>query len=165
MEKKKREKTNVYTDPLTNPQRNPNVDSKRTEPLTAAEIKAIEEVHQQYPELGAWNLSLLLSNELAVHVSTMGILRVLHPEQYKSKKMMRKCGFMKNPDPFVMYHADTMEVTLENKSLIYQISVEDDYSTAKRFDVWHNDVFIKRWKYWKYILGIAAGYMRKRYLL
>ncbi len=64
-----------------------------------------------------------------------------------------------------MYHADTMEVTLENKSLIYQIYVEDDYSTAKRFDVWHNDAFIKRWKYWKYVLDIAAGYMRKRYLL
>jgi hypothetical protein len=47
--------------------------------LTAAEIKAIEEVHQQYPELGAWNLSLLLSNEFTVHVSTMSILRV--PEE------------------------------------------------------------------------------------
>ena len=27
-----------------------------------------------------------------------------------------------------MYHVDTMEVTLGNGSLIYQISVEDDYS-------------------------------------
>ena len=30
--------------------------------------------------------------------------------------------------PHVMYHADTMEVTLENWSIIYQISVEDDHS-------------------------------------
>ena len=128
VEKKKREKNNVYTNPLTNPQRNPNVDSKRTEPLTAAEISAIEEVHQQYPELGAWNLSLLLSNEFPVHVSTMSILRVLHPEQYKFKKIDEKVRFYEKPRPHVMYHADTMEVSLENKSLIYQISVEDDYS-------------------------------------
>ena len=32
------------------------------------------------------------------------------------------------PRPHVMYHADTMEVTLGNESVIYQISVEDDYS-------------------------------------
>ena len=69
-----------------NPQRNPNVDSKRREPLTDVEIKAIEEAHRQYPELGPWNLSLLLSNEFAVHVSTMSVSRVLYPERYKSKK-------------------------------------------------------------------------------
>jgi len=125
---KKRERTNVYTNPLTNPQRNPNVDPKRTEPLSAVEISAIEEAHQQYPVLGPWNLSLLLSNEFAVHVSTMSILRVLHPEQYKFKKIDEKVRFYEKPRPHVMYHADTMEVSLENKSLIYQISVEDDYS-------------------------------------
>ena len=53
---------NVYTNPLTNPQRNPNVDTKRTEPLTVMEIDAIKEINQQYPELGSWNLSLLLSS-------------------------------------------------------------------------------------------------------
>ena len=123
-----RERFNVYTNPLTNHQRNPNVNPKRTEPLTAAEIKAIEEVHQQYPELGAWNLSLLLSNEFAVHVSTMSILRVLYPERYKSPKIDEKVKFYEKPRPHVMYHADTMEVTLGNESEIYQISVEDDYS-------------------------------------
>ena len=71
-----------------NPQRNPNVDSKRREPLTDVEIKAIEEAHRQYPELGPWNLSLLLSNEFAVHVSTMSVSRVLYPERYKSKKII-----------------------------------------------------------------------------
>ena len=60
---KKCERSNVYTNPLTNPQRNPNVDPRRTEPLTDVEIKAIKEAHQQYPEFGPWNLSLLLSNE------------------------------------------------------------------------------------------------------
>jgi len=50
---KKRERFNVYTNPLTNPQRNPNVDPKRREPLTDAEIKAIREAHQKYPEFGA----------------------------------------------------------------------------------------------------------------
>ena len=79
-------KSNVYTNPLTNPQRTPNGDSKRTEPLTVMEIEAIKAVNQHYPELGSWNVSLLLSNECAVHVSTMSILRVLYPERYKSQE-------------------------------------------------------------------------------
>ncbi len=56
------ERFNVYTNPLANPQRNPNVDPKRREPLTDMEIKAIKEAHQKYPEMSSWNLSLLLSN-------------------------------------------------------------------------------------------------------
>jgi transposase InsO family protein len=92
------------------------------------EKTAIKEAHLQYPELGSWNLSLLLSNEFAVHVSTMSILRVLYPERYKSKKIYEKVNFYEKPRPYVMYHADTMEVTLGKGSLIYQISVEDDYS-------------------------------------
>ena len=126
--KKKHERSNVYTNPQANPQRNPNVDPKRREPLTDVEIKAIKEAHKRYPEFGAWNLSLLLSNEFAVHVSTMSILRVLYPERYKSSKNDEKVKFYEKPRPHVMYHADTMEVTLGNESLIYQISVEDDYS-------------------------------------
>ncbi len=90
---KKRERSNVYTNPLTNPQRNPNVDPRRTEPLTDVEINAIKEAHKRYPEFGAWNLSLLLSNEFAVHVSTMSILRVLYPERYKSSKNDEKVKF------------------------------------------------------------------------
>jgi len=39
--------------PLANHQRNQNLYSKHAEPLTTAEIKAIKEAHQQYPELGA----------------------------------------------------------------------------------------------------------------
>nr|QNO58284.1 hypothetical protein BFNMBJLP_00018 [Methanosarcinales archaeon ANME-1 ERB7] len=81
-------RSNVYINPLTNPQRNSNVDPKRTEPLTVMEIEAIKEVNPQYPELGSWNLSLLLSNEFDVHVSTMSILRVLDPERYKSSKIV-----------------------------------------------------------------------------
>ena len=96
--------------------------------MTTAEIKAIKEVNQQYPELGSWNLSLLLSNEFAVHVSTMSILRVLHPERYKSQEIDKKVKFYEKSRPHVMYHADTMEITLGNGSRIYQISVEDDYS-------------------------------------
>lgn len=96
--------------------------------MTGVEIRAIEEAHQKYPEFGAWNLSLLLSNEFAVHVSTMSILRVLYPERYKSQKIDEKVKFYEKPRPHVMYHADTMEVTLGNESEIYQISVEDDYS-------------------------------------
>ncbi len=94
---KKRERTNVYTNPLTNPQRNPNVDPRRREPLTDIEINAIKEAHTRYPEFGAWNLSLLLSNELAVHVSTMSILRVLHSERYKSSKHDEKVKFYEKP--------------------------------------------------------------------
>lgn len=118
----------MYTNPLKNPQTNPNVDTKRREPLTDMEIKAIKDVHLQYPELGAWNLSLLLSNEFNVHISTMSILRVLHPEQYKSKKIIEQVKFFEKPRPHVMYHADTMEVIFRNGSVIYQLSVEDDYS-------------------------------------
>lgn len=92
------------------------------------EITAIKEAHRQYPELGSWNLSLLISNEFAVHVSTMSILRVLYPDRYKSHKIDEKINFYEKHRPHVMYHADTMEVTLGNGSNIYQISVEDDYS-------------------------------------
>jgi hypothetical protein len=90
--------------------------------------EAIKEANQQYPELGSWNLSLLLSNKYDVHVSTMSILRVLDPERYKSSKNDEKVKFYEKPRPHVMYHADTMEVTLGNRSIIYQISVEDDHS-------------------------------------
>lgn len=94
----KHEQFNVYTNPQTNPQRNPNVDSKRREPLSGVEIKAVKEAHQQYPELGSWNLSLLLSNEFTVHVSTMSILRVLDPERYTSSKIAEKEKCYENPD-------------------------------------------------------------------
>lgn len=113
---------------MHNPQKNPNVDPKRREPLTDMEIQSIKDVHQQYPEMGAWNLSLLLSNEFNVHISTMSILRVLYPEQYKTKKIIENIKFFEKPRPHIMYHADTMEVILSNGSVIYQISVEDDYS-------------------------------------
>ena len=94
------------------------------------EIEAIKEVNQQYPELGSWNLSLLLLNEFAVHVSTMSILRVIYHERYKSQEIDEKVKFYEKPRPHVMYHADNMEILLGNESLIYQISVEDDYSRA-----------------------------------
>jgi hypothetical protein len=32
-------------------------------------------------------------------------------------------------------------------------------------EVWHKGAFIKRWKYWEYVLGIAVDYMIKKYLL
>ena len=37
--------------------------------------------------------------------------------------------------------------------------------TLRGVEVWHNDTFIKRWKYWEYISGIAVDYMIKKYLL
>ena len=58
----------------------------------------------------------------------MSFLRVLDPERYKSSEIVEKVIFYEKPRPHVMYHADTREVTLGNGSLIYQISVEDDYS-------------------------------------
>ena len=43
---KKHESFNVYTKPLANPQRNPNVDPKRTEPLTDEELgRVIRELY------------------------------------------------------------------------------------------------------------------------
>jgi hypothetical protein len=105
---------NVYTKPLANPQINPNVDPKRTKPLTENEKKAIKEVNQQYPELGSWNLSLLLSNKFGVHVSPISISRVLEPELHKSCEITETLKFYEKPRPHVMYHVDTMEVTLES---------------------------------------------------
>jgi hypothetical protein len=61
--------------------------------LTVVEVKAIKEANQQYPEFGSWNLSLLLSNEFAVYVSTTSFLRVLDPERYKSSKIAEKVKF------------------------------------------------------------------------
>ena len=37
--------------------------------------------------------------------------------------------------------------------------------TLRGVEVWHKDTLIKRWKYWEYVLDIAADYMLKRYLL
>jgi hypothetical protein len=37
--------------------------------------------------------------------------------------------------------------------------------TLRGLEVWHNDTFIKRWKYWAYVSGIAVDYMLKKYLL
>jgi hypothetical protein len=102
------EKFNVYTNPL--------------------EIQSIVIVHRQYSELGAWNLSLFLSNEFNVHVCAMSIMRVLYPEKYKCKKIIEKIKFFEKPRSHIMYHADTMEVVFNNGSVVYQISIEDDYS-------------------------------------
>jgi transposase InsO family protein len=44
------------------------------------------------------------------------------------KKNDEKVKFYEKPRSHVMYHADTMDVTLGNRSVIHQISVEDDYS-------------------------------------
>ena len=37
--------------------------------------------------------------------------------------------------------------------------------TLRGMEAWHNDAYIKRWKYWEYVLDIAVNYMRKKYLL
>ena len=37
--------------------------------------------------------------------------------------------------------------------------------TLRGIEVWHNGAFIKRWKYWKYVLGIATDYMLEKCLL
>jgi hypothetical protein len=37
--------------------------------------------------------------------------------------------------------------------------------TLRGVEVWHNGAYIKRWKYWEYVLGIAVDYMLKKYLL
>ena len=36
--------------------------------------------------------------------------------------------------------------------------------TLRGVEVWHKGAFIKRWKYWEYVLGIAVDYMIKNYL-
>ena len=33
--------------------------------------------------------------------------------------------------------------------------------TLSGVEVWHKGAFIKRWKYWEYVLGIAVDYMIK----
>jgi len=122
----------VYTNPKSNPQRNPNVDPKRTQPLTEEEKSAINDVHKEYPEMGPWNLALILSKTKDVHVSTMSILRTLSPEKYRNlnKNEDNEVNYYEKHRPYAMYHADTMEIILENGDTVYQISIEDDYSRA-----------------------------------
>jgi len=130
-DKSKQKRYNVYTNPITNPQRNPNVDSKRTTPLTNEEISAIIYAHKyEYPEMGPWNLSLILSNVKSVHVSTMSIYRVLYPEKYRPPDIPEEdeIRFYEKHRPHAMYHTDTMEVILASGGKIYQISIEDDHS-------------------------------------
>ena len=37
--------------------------------------------------------------------------------------------------------------------------------TQRGVEVWHKGAFIKRWKYWEYVLDNAADYMLEKYLL
>ena len=37
--------------------------------------------------------------------------------------------------------------------------------TLRGVEAWHKGAFIKRWKYWEYVLDIAAGYRLEKYLL
>ena len=37
--------------------------------------------------------------------------------------------------------------------------------TLRGLEIWHNGFFIKRWEYWKHVLGIGANYILKKYLL
>ena len=81
--------------------------------------------------MGPWNLSIILSNTKDVHVSTMSVYRVLHPEKYRAVTVDAEkdaIGFYEKHRPYAMFHADTMEVHLGNGTKIYQISIEDDYS-------------------------------------
>lgn len=118
--------------PKSNPQCNPNVDPKRTQPLTQEEKSAIKDVHKEYPEMGSWNLALILSKTKGVHVSTISILRTLCPEKYRNQNNNEgnKVNYYEKHRPYTMYHADTMEVILGNGNTAYQISMEDDYSRA-----------------------------------
>jgi len=118
--------------PKSNPQCNPNVDPKRTQPLIEEEKLAINDVHKEYPEMGPWNLAQILSKTKGVHVSTMSILRTLYPEKYRNpnKNEGNDVNYYEKHRPYAMYHADTMEVILGNGDTIYQISIEDDYSRA-----------------------------------
>jgi hypothetical protein len=37
--------------------------------------------------------------------------------------------------------------------------------TLRGVEAWHKGALIKRWKYWVYVLDIAAGYGLEKYLL
>lgn len=99
-------------------------------PLTKDEKSAIKEAHEKYPELGSWNLPIILSNIYSVHVSHMSVLRTLYPEKYRNSKenVKNTINYYEKHRPYAMYHADTMEVILGNGDKIFQISIEDDYS-------------------------------------
>jgi hypothetical protein len=38
-------------------------------------------------------------------------------------------------------------------------------TTLKGIEVWYDGSFIKRWKYWEYILNNAVDYMIEKYLV
>ena len=99
--------------------------------MTEEEIVAIKEAHEKYLELGPWNLSIILSNEFRIHVSTMSIYRVLYPDKYQtliSDVKDDEIKFYEKHRPYAMFHMDTMKVRLESGKIIYQFSIEDDYS-------------------------------------
>ena len=37
--------------------------------------------------------------------------------------------------------------------------------TLRGMEAWHNGASVKRWKYWEYVLDIAADYMLEKCLL
>jgi len=81
--------------------------------------------------MGPWNLSLILSNTKGIHVSFMSIYRVLYPQKYKlivANTEEDEIKFYEKHRPHAMYHADTLEITLESGDKIYQVSIEDDHS-------------------------------------
>ena len=83
----------------------------------------------------------------------MSILRVLYPERYKSSKVAENVKGYEKPKPHVMYHADTMEITLESGSLIHQIAGEDDYSRGYLALC----VFPKKHSY--FVISITTSYL------
>ncbi len=96
----------MYVNPKSNPYCNSNVDPKRTQSLIEEEKLVINDVHKEYPEMGHWNLALILSKTKGVHVSTMSILRTLYPEKYRNpnKNKGNDVNYYEKHRPYAMYH-------------------------------------------------------------
>ena len=80
-----------------------------------------------------------------------GVIRELYFE--KGERIVKQNGKVKFKGKW--YH---MNKKRSNETVEVKI-------TLRGVEAWHKGAFIKRWKYWEYVLDIAADYMLKKYLL
>jgi hypothetical protein len=80
-----------------------------------------------------------------------GVIRELYFE--KAERIVKQNGKIKFKGKCYHMNKKMSDETVEVKI------------TLRGVEAWHKGAFIKRWKYWEYVLGITVDYMLKKYLL
>lgn len=84
-------------------------------------------MRNQHPFWGCYVISFQLAIEENVYISHMSVWRILYCKP-KAKKALK---FYEMPRPHSMWHGDVMiGRRLPDGTLVYQLSIEDDYSRA-----------------------------------